>query len=119
MTKKKEPIHPIDCFAGQKLREARLLRGLNQKQLGEQLSQPITFQQIQKYEKGANRIAVSRLYEFAEALHVPITYFLPDLTTEPLPALNLQESRLLDNYRSLTLKQQAALVNLLNIVRQE
>ena len=69
----KDGIHPVDRFVGQKLRLARTSRKLSQTQLGE--SSGITFQQVQKYEKGTNRVSASRLFEFAKLLGVEIAYF--------------------------------------------
>jgi transcriptional regulator with XRE-family HTH domain len=66
----------MDHALGRKLRDARAEAGLSQQALAERLG--ITFQQIQKYEKGANRIAASRLASIAEVLHRPISYFLED-----------------------------------------
>jgi transcriptional regulator with XRE-family HTH domain len=69
----KDGIHPVDRFVGQKLRLARTSRKLSQTQLGQ--SSGITFQQVQKYEKGTNRVSASRLFEFAKLLGVEIAYF--------------------------------------------
>jgi transcriptional regulator with XRE-family HTH domain len=55
--------------------------GLSQERLGEKLG--ITFQQIQKYEKGTNRVGASRLQAMATALEVPVSYFFPDVTPSP------------------------------------
>ena len=118
MTKKEATLHSIDVYAGQRLREARLLRGLNQSELGKALSQPITFQQVQKYERGANRMSVSRLCEFADILQLPVVFFLPKSDIELLPAVSLQESRLLENYRLLPLNAKKAVTDLLNAIRQ-
>jgi len=63
----------IDRVVGQRLRWRRRELKLTQEQLGEQLG--LTFQQVQKYEKGVNRISAGRLFEMAGALTVPITYF--------------------------------------------
>jgi transcriptional regulator with XRE-family HTH domain len=59
----------------------RKMLGLSQEKLGERLG--ITFQQIQKYEKGTNRVGASRLQAMAHALDVPISYFFPDSTAAP------------------------------------
>lgn len=87
--------HPVDLYAGQRLRYLRSVRGLSQTALGQRLETPITFQQIQKYELGANRIATSRLYEFSKVLEVPIAYFLEGFEDEafgiaPVPANPIQ-----------------------------
>ncbi len=65
--------HPIDVNVGQKLRIRRSLAGVSQDQLGKAVG--LTFQQIQKYERGANRISCSRLWEFSQLLDVKISWF--------------------------------------------
>jgi len=72
--------HPIDIYVGKRLRKARLLFGISQKMLGEKLN--ITFQQIQKYETGSNRIGCSRIYELSKILKVNINYFFDDFNEE-------------------------------------
>lgn len=67
----------IDTHVGKRLRRRRRLLGLTQQQLAEAIG--IRFQQIQKYECGANRVTASRLYELAGALNVPTTYFFDGL----------------------------------------
>jgi len=66
----------VDRGVGERIRLARKMAGLSQTELGERAG--ITFQQIQKYEGGSNRVSASRLYEFAKALEKPISYFFPD-----------------------------------------
>ncbi|MCP1336423.1 helix-turn-helix domain-containing protein [Futiania mangrovi] len=65
--------HPIDIYVGMRLRMRRTLRRISQERLGEELG--VTFQQVQKYEKGTNRVSASRLYEIAQILEVPVSYF--------------------------------------------
>lgn len=65
-----------DIFVGKRLKERRLTLRMSQTDLG--ASAGISFQQIQKYERGVNRVAISMLNKFAEALRVPVTYFLPE-----------------------------------------
>lgn len=67
----------IDLHVGKRLRRRRRLLGLTQQQLAESVG--IRFQQIQKYECGANRISASRLFELSEALHVPVQFFYDGL----------------------------------------
>jgi transcriptional regulator with XRE-family HTH domain len=62
-----------DASVGEKIRTQRLLRGLSQTDLGKKVG--ITFQQIQKYEKGVNRVGAGRLHRIAKALGVPISFF--------------------------------------------
>jgi transcriptional regulator with XRE-family HTH domain len=70
---KKRVQDPRDPRIGMRIRTLRLERGLSQAELGEMLG--ISFQQIQKYEKGVNRVSAGRLHRVAEALHVPVTFF--------------------------------------------
>lgn len=65
--------NPVDVFVGQKLKVRRNLIGITQENLAEAAG--ITFQQVQKYEKGRNRLSASRLFQFARVLDVPIAYF--------------------------------------------
>lgn len=65
--------HPVDIHVGARVREQRKAKGLSQGELGDSLG--LTFQQIQKYERGANRIGASRLYQLSCILGVPVTYF--------------------------------------------
>ena len=67
----------IDLYVGKRLRRRRRLLGLTQQQLASSVG--IRFQQIQKYECGANRISASRLFELSEALQVPVQYFYDGL----------------------------------------
>lgn len=67
----------IDAHLGQKVRETRTLRGISQQKFGEQLG--LSWQQIQKYEKGKDRIAASTLYHMAHLLHVDIPEFYKGL----------------------------------------
>jgi transcriptional regulator with XRE-family HTH domain len=69
--------NPIDVHVGKRIRICRLLLGMNQQTLAEALG--LTFQQVQKYEHGANRVSASRLSAMAEALSVPISYFFDGL----------------------------------------
>ena len=65
--------HPVDLHVGRRLRQRRRLLGLTQQKLAEAVA--IRFQQIQKYESGANRISASRLWALSRALDVPVSYF--------------------------------------------
>jgi len=67
------PPNPIDIDVGDKVRQLRLLLGLTQLVVGEAIG--VSFQQIQKYEAGTNRISASRLQQFADFLQVPTSYF--------------------------------------------
>ena len=68
---------PVDVHVGARVRTRRLLIGMNQETLARALG--LTFQQVQKYEGGANRISASRLSQIADILGVPIAYFFSDL----------------------------------------
>lgn len=65
--------NPMDMHVGSRVRLRRMLLGMSQEKLGEHLG--LTFQQVQKYEKGVNRIGASRLFELARVLGVPIQFF--------------------------------------------
>lgn len=71
----------IDTHVGARIRLRRTLMGMSQERLGEALG--LTFQQIQKYERGVNRVGASRLYDLARVLDVPISFFFDDMP-EPL-----------------------------------
>jgi transcriptional regulator with XRE-family HTH domain len=74
----------IDLHVGKRLRRRRRLLGLTQQQLAESIG--IRFQQIQKYECGANRVTASRLYELSVSLNVPVGYFFEGLAVAADPA---------------------------------
>lgn len=69
--------HPVDVHVGKRVRHRRWLIGMTQQQLAEQVG--IKFQQIQKYETGANRVSASRLWDIADALDVPVSFFFEGL----------------------------------------
>jgi transcriptional regulator with XRE-family HTH domain len=69
--------NPIDVHVGRRLRLRRTLLGMSQERLGQLLG--LTFQQVQKYERGVNRIGSSRLYELGQILDVPISFFFDDM----------------------------------------
>ena len=75
--RKSDKPNPIDVHVGARLRLRRTLLGMSQEKLGEAIG--LTFQQVQKYEGGANRVSASRLSAMAEILGVPISYFFGDL----------------------------------------
>ena len=72
--------NPVDVHVGQRVRLRRKLMRMSQGTLSDALG--VTFQQVQKYERGANRIAASRLYQLTNILDVPISYFFDDLPDE-------------------------------------
>lgn len=73
---KKSP-NPVDQHVGQRVRYQRNILGMSQDKLGEALG--LTFQQVQKYEKGANRIGASRLWQISKTLGVPVSFFFEGL----------------------------------------
>jgi transcriptional regulator with XRE-family HTH domain len=77
--------NPIDVHVGSRVRLRRMLLGMSQEKLGEHLG--LTFQQIQKYEKGINRIGASRLFDLAKVLGVPVQFFYEELPTAESEAL--------------------------------
>jgi transcriptional regulator with XRE-family HTH domain len=72
--------HPIDRHVGKRIKSRRLIRGLTQEELAAAVY--LSFQQVQKYERGANRVSAGRLYELSKALSVPIQYFFDDFEDE-------------------------------------
>src|SRR5579883_1633291 len=68
---------PIDVHVGSRIRLRRTLMGMSQERLGEALG--LTFQQVQKYERGVNRVGASRLYDLSRVLDVPISFFFDDM----------------------------------------
>jgi transcriptional regulator with XRE-family HTH domain len=74
----------VDRHVGNRVRMRRLLLGMSQERLGELLG--ITFQQVQKYEKGSNRVSASRLHQISRVLGVPVQYFYDELKEEDGPS---------------------------------
>ena len=74
--------HTVDVHVGARMRQRRTLLGMSQTKLGDAVG--LTFQQIQKYERGSNRIASSRLYEFAKVLDVPVSHFFEEMPANAL-----------------------------------
>ncbi|MDY0872822.1 helix-turn-helix domain-containing protein [Dongia rigui] len=70
-------FNPIDIHVGQRIRQRRTLLGLSQTDLGEAIG--LTFQQVQKYERGANRVSSSRLFDLARVLDVPLSWFFEEI----------------------------------------
>ncbi len=70
--------HPMDIHVGQRIRQRRWLVGMTQQALASKVG--IKFQQIQKYETGANRVSASRIWEISKVLDVPVTYFFDDFS---------------------------------------
>jgi transcriptional regulator with XRE-family HTH domain len=77
----KKQANPVDVQVGNRVRIRRMLIGMSQEKLGELLG--LTFQQVQKYEKGVNRIGAGRLYDVSRILGVPIDYFYEGIQSQP------------------------------------
>jgi len=98
--------HPVDVHVGKRIRHRRWLVGMTQQQLAERVG--IKFQQIQKYETGANRVSASRLWDIADVLSVEVSFFFEGLdneaaangASEGLPADLLGDKEALDLVRS-------------------
>lgn len=97
--------HPVDVHVGKRVRHRRWLVGMTQQQLAEKVG--IKFQQIQKYETGANRISASRLWDISEAMDVPVNFFFEGLddqndavTEGQVPSDLLGDKEALDLIRS-------------------
>ena len=82
---KSEHPNPIDIQVGSRVRLRRNMLGLSQEKLGEAIG--LTFQQVQKYERGANRIGASRLHELSRVLDVPVMFFFDDVDPVRAPAI--------------------------------
>jgi transcriptional regulator with XRE-family HTH domain len=68
--------HPVDVHVGARVRQRRTVLGMSQKKLGEAIG--LTFQQVQKYERGTNRVGASRLYDLSRVLNVPVGFFFEE-----------------------------------------
>ncbi|MEO3416344.1 helix-turn-helix transcriptional regulator [Roseovarius sp. CAU 1744] len=98
--------HPVDVHVGKRIRHRRWLVGMTQQQLAESVG--IKFQQIQKYETGANRVSASRLWDIADALDVEVSFFFEGLDSDTaerdegsaVPADLLGDKEALDLVRS-------------------
>lgn len=84
----------IDLHVGARVRMRRMMMSMSQEKLGEALD--LTFQQVQKYEKGLNRIGASRLYQIARVLGVPVSYFYDGLEMPGLQQQEREQPALLD-----------------------
>ncbi|MEO0937986.1 MAG: helix-turn-helix transcriptional regulator [Pseudomonadota bacterium] len=82
--------HKVDKHVGQRIRQRRWLIGMTQQKLAETVG--IKFQQIQKYETGANRVSASRLWDIGEAMGVPVAFFFDGLQSDNAPAARPAEA---------------------------
>src|SRR5690349_23097057 len=81
---KSDKPNPVDVHVGSRVRLRRTLLGMSQEKLGDALG--LTFQQVQKYERGANRIGASRLFDLSRVLDVPVSFFFDDIKAETIEA---------------------------------
>jgi transcriptional regulator with XRE-family HTH domain len=89
--RKSDKPNPIDVHVGTRVRLRRTLLGMSQEKLGDALG--LTFQQVQKYERGANRIGASRLYDLSRVLDVPVSFFFDDIKAETVEAAQRDPDR--------------------------
>jgi transcriptional regulator with XRE-family HTH domain len=80
----KRNANAIDVHVGNRLRMRRILVGMSQEKLGDRLG--LTFQQVQKYEKGSNRVSASRLFQMSEILGVPVQFFYDEMAGPAMAA---------------------------------
>ncbi|EJF88496.1 hypothetical protein ME1_00581 [Bartonella vinsonii subsp. arupensis OK-94-513] len=110
--------HFIDMLIGKRIRHRRISMGLSQKELGSHLS--VSFQQIQKYEKGFNRVSAGCLLEIAQKLEVSMSFFYADIATKENTSHHNQETysekeqALVKNFRELKAKKQKAVLWLIS-----
>lgn len=90
MIENKKKPNPIDIHVGSRIRLRRTMLGMSQEKLGESLG--ITFQQIQKYEKGTNRVGASRLQNISNILNVPVSFFFEDAPGDQTSASGMSEA---------------------------
>ncbi len=83
--RKSDKPNPIDVHVGSRIRLRRNMLALSQEKLGEAIG--LTFQQVQKYERGANRVGASRLHELSRVLDVPVSFFFDDIDPVRAPAI--------------------------------
>lgn len=96
MIENKKKPNPIDIHVGSRIRLRRTMLGMSQEKLGESLG--ITFQQIQKYEKGTNRVGASRLQNISSILNVPVSFFFEDAPGDHLATPGGLEEASSSNY---------------------
>lgn len=96
--KTKGSPNEMDVHVGQRLRLRRVLLGLSQEKLAESVG--LTFQQIQKYERGTNRVSAGRLFELSKLLDVPVSYFFDQYGHGDVAALQGMADNEQDNFQS-------------------
>ena len=107
--------HPVDVHVGKRIRHRRWLAGMTQQQLAESVG--IKFQQIQKYETGANRVSASRLWDIADALDVNVSFFFETVAGAPADILGDKEAlELIRSYYSIPENQRRRLFDLARVL---
>lgn len=109
---------PVDTHVGSRLRLRRTMLGLSQTELANKVG--LTFQQVQKYEAGANRVSASRLFHIAEALGVPVSFFFDDMNrpdrgweeTSPKVECDRESLEMMRHYRAIPDDQRQAVYGL-------
>jgi len=95
--------NPIDIHVGQKIKLRRTLLGMSQSELAEGLG--LTFQQVQKYEKGANRVSASKMWKLRELLNIPVSFFFDGLETDSIDpetiSLDREALKMIRTYRNI------------------
>jgi len=76
MPEQKKKPDPVDVHVGNRVKLSRVMKGWTQEKLGENIG--VTFQQVQKYEKGANRLSASKLQQISDLLNIPVAFFFED-----------------------------------------
>jgi transcriptional regulator with XRE-family HTH domain len=97
MAAAKKAPNPIDKHVGSRVRMRRMMVGMSQEKLGDALD--LTFQQVQKYEKGTNRVGAGRLHQIASLLDVPISFFF-DIPDQALNGVTPEKSELFQHLQS-------------------
>lgn len=104
----------LDTEIGRRMRQARLLAGISQDDLGKAVG--VRFQQIQKYETGTNRVSASTLNTIAQTLGKPVAYFYGKQNEEVSPTLSKEETALIRDYRALSPEKQEAVSGMVSVM---
>ena len=107
--------HPVDIQVGQRIKAARKLQKLTQTDLADGVG--VSYQQIQKYENGDNRVSASMLYEIAQALNIPMAYFYNGIerpNSKDIAEFDTQELNFIRKYRQLTADRRHAVNKIVN-----
>jgi transcriptional regulator with XRE-family HTH domain len=111
-TLKDRPLNPLDKHVGSRMRIRRMMLGISQEKLGKELG--LTFQQVQKYEKGVNRLGASRLQQLSQILQVPVEFFFEGI---PVPTANARRLTATANRLILTPDERSLQVDLVRLDR--